>query len=365
MARVLNKFQFGIELECFVPYSNNSIDFSENKEQLLKRLTDHHIAMGYDAEVAVSYAERAIANYNYNSLDNLTSFNHEMRVAGIDVGTDGSISPPSDFNGYEVRGGVFNEDNIVEKVTAITTIAKKHKADVNKTCGFHVHTSHKKFLERVNIVRLVHVWSAIEDVLFLTQPQSRFNNRYCFRLLKPFIWGSFDDLPVQKRELAEKLGQADRYTSLNLTALKKYHTVEVRLHSGTLDKEKILNWIELLKAIYTYVFNSYDKIEVQKVFEMPINKEKVEYVFNLLKLSDEVKAHFTDRIDRFYTEDNWKIYTDKLAKQNADANNALIEKQTLIEKKKRVELARKRYETANSELSNARTAFDRVVGSLQ
>ena len=41
----------------------------------------------------------------------------------------------------------------------------------------------------------------------------------------------------------------DRYYMINGTALKKYKTIEVRLHSGTTNFNKIKNWVELLKGI--------------------------------------------------------------------------------------------------------------------
>lgn len=365
MARVLNKFQYGIELECYTPYSIPNVEYEETREQIVERLKARYIANGYDEDGAQIRAVQAFNSGNYTTNSNLTDLHTKIAEVGAEVVSDGSIQSPNGENGTEIRGGVYDDENIEQKVTELCRIANAHGSDVNKSCGFHVHTSHKRFLHRPTLNKLVHVWAAIEDVLFLTQPQSRFNNRYCYRLLKPFISGDFDNLPKEKRELVRKMNGIDRYTSLNLSALGKHHTVEVRLHSGTLDKEKIINWVKLLRSIYTYVFDFYDKEKVAEIFNMPISKEKVQAVFELIGLSEELKTYYTERIAKFYTEDNWNVYTEKLAKQNLDANKVLLDKEKLVEYRRRVDRARKQYEARQSELNAVNQEFTQVVRTLQ
>jgi hypothetical protein len=58
-------------------------------------------------------------------------------------------------------------------------------------------------------------------------PESRKNNTYC--------------------ELRGSM--TNRYSAINGSAIKKYNTIEVRLHSSTIDEIKILNWINLLTLI--------------------------------------------------------------------------------------------------------------------
>lgn len=361
MARVINKFQYGVELECFVPTD----EIIEEKEQIIERIRIDLIDEGYNEDKARDVAIRRYNEGYYQPLRQHTDFINKIKEAGAEVVTDGSITSPDDTYKAEIRAGVYSDANVEEKIAEICEIANSHNANVNKSCGYHLHTSHTKFLQRPTINRLVHVWSAIEDVLYLTQPQSRFNNHYCRRLLRPFIGGSYENLPKQKREIAQKLSNLDRYTSLNLKSLSKHKTVEVRLHSGTLDKDKIINWIKLMKAIYEYVFYFYDKDVVHKILNMPINTEKVQIVFELLQLSDELKAYFTNRINKFYDESNWQIYTERLAQQNIEANKALLERQEILAYKKKVEKIRLKYEEINRKYKERYEKFINTVEDLK
>jgi hypothetical protein len=60
-------------------------------------------------------------------------------------------------------------------------------------------------------------------------PPSRLNNTYC--------------------KLSASGYTGNRYHAINKTALKLFGTIEVRLHSGTTDFNKIANWCELLYSI--------------------------------------------------------------------------------------------------------------------
>jgi hypothetical protein len=62
-------------------------------------------------------------------------------------------------------------------------------------------------------------------------PKSRRNNRYC------------------RIGVSGRRDGADRYYAVNATALNKYQTIEIRLHSGTVDYGKISRWTELCYLI--------------------------------------------------------------------------------------------------------------------
>lgn len=66
-------------------------------------------------------------------------------------------------------------------------------------------------------------------------PPSRVKNGYC---IPEKVYESFD----------ESTGD-ERYCGINKTAYDKHETIEVRIHSGSLNAEKINNWIKLLVKI--------------------------------------------------------------------------------------------------------------------
>lgn len=291
-------FTYGIELECFVPYETN-------------RLTDTPFDRSSD--------HRGVQQ----------SLTAEIASIGANSGSDGSIRYNSNCFPIETRSDVVNNQNMETHLTKLCEVLNKYKADVNNSCGYHAHIAHPLFFKRFNLLRLVHVWAAIEDVMFATQPSSRFNNQYCKRLLRPYIQGNFDKLPQRKQRLVQEMSGQDRYMALNLSALRKHSTVEVRLHAGTTNPTKIINWIKLLRAIYAYVFYSYNKADVNELFNMTLSMEKVQKALDLIGVEDDVKTHFIERTQSFNDDKSLKEYGEKLVKQTKSAIEAMGKKQQL------------------------------------
>lgn len=97
---------------------------------------------------------------------------------------------------------------------------------VNRSCGLHVHFDMRgRRLEEVTkIAKRADKWlRALQELV----PTSRRENRYC-------------RFGVSTR---------DRYHAVNLCSFSKFETLEIRLHSGTVDYSKTLAWIRLCELI--------------------------------------------------------------------------------------------------------------------
>lgn len=97
---------------------------------------------------------------------------------------------------------------------------------VNKSCGLHIHLDCRgKTSDEVwQLARRVDKWLfALRELV----PESRRDNRYA------------------------KFGasKTDRYRAVNFTAFREHGTLEVRLHSGTVDYTKVISWIRLLELL--------------------------------------------------------------------------------------------------------------------
>lgn len=106
-------------------------------------------------------------------------------------------------------------------------------AQVNASCGLHVHLDQRvHYYDSSSTIRQRYT-NLVKSlsVLLHTQPASRRKNRYC------------------KRNRSDTYHSAKRYRAVNSAALCKYRTLEVRLHAGTIDAEKIINWVKLLRLI--------------------------------------------------------------------------------------------------------------------
>jgi len=153
-------------------------------------------------------------------------------------------------------------EEVVRVLHAVNTdpAVKRFKLKVDSTTGCHVHFGYnyrqaKKFQNLVQFVR------RFEGALFTLCSASRFGdgitqNEYCMPLL-----GAVSD------EEVSELSNADCIRNMFCAHDMRYHTVnlslfdsnpqrlEVRMHSGTTDPQKILLWVALWQNIFNCLSN--------------------------------------------------------------------------------------------------------------
>lgn len=125
------------------------------------------------------------------------------------------------------------------------------RAYVNNTCGLHVHfdmrvvpgaTTTQEIEKQVKKYgeRLARAVPALKMLL----PKSRRNNQFCLNVI--------NELPKANAMPMPNGGiDKDRYSFINLKSYRRFETIEVRGHSGTLNADKVLNWTALCEKIMT------------------------------------------------------------------------------------------------------------------
>lgn len=214
----------------------------------------------------------------------------ELKLAKIyrtSVRYDGSLRPDSGQVGVEITL-LLNTDKGFGPLVALCELLKtKFKVKVNTSCGLHVHFDYSKKglgeaqLAAKRVAKFI-------PILALLQPESRRCNSYC----KPRV---------------SKL-RGDRYYAVNMTSYQKHGTIEIRMHSGSVDAAKIQNWVNLLRTIFsTPVIGRVNSI--QDMFDkLSLKDELVKYVderyykFNELVASPEVQATFDGLVQTSGTE---------------------------------------------------------------
>lgn len=244
-------------------------------------------------------------------------------------GTDGSIHPPEGYRGFELRTEPLKRQEMWSYLKGLLRYTYKNNCGVNSSCGLHLHASHPKFFNAEYIKKLVFFWISIEDVIMSTQPKGRFNNYYCKRTLFQYINDYGRIIPEEKEELIREMSNKDRYSALNLSALQKHGTIEIRLHEGTLDLVKVEAWVTLMKAIFDHVMNNYNPVTTRILFNQDISEEKINKVFELLKIPVDVVEFYKERIKKF----GWK----RLKKQTEVAKECIAIQKAKIDALKKVE----------------------------
>ena len=139
---------------------------------------------------------------------------------------DGSVTSNDKYDPAELK--ICTPHNKLEEtVSFVTKILSLHSCVVDKSCGLHVHLDARNDNALNMFNKLIDQQSCLFDLV----PSSRRNNQYCRSTKRTdFCKGS-------------------RYKSINSTAYSKFRTLEVRLHGGTIDPNKIINWVTLLSTI--------------------------------------------------------------------------------------------------------------------
>jgi hypothetical protein len=173
----------------------------------------------------------------------------------VSLGDDGSIEPYDDIgapncvncgqydDGYSPKCGcgfrkyfVPYELRILCKqfqrkkvISEVCRILRSVNARVNNTCGLHMHLDMrgKNDEQRKEVYRNLYY---LQDMMTKVVESSRRHNSYC-RL-------------NDTKYLAEAM--RNRYSAINATALRKYGTLEVRLHHGTISARDLSHWADLL-----------------------------------------------------------------------------------------------------------------------
>lgn len=240
----------GVEIECFVPKNE---DFECNCD----RDSDDCNCDRDNDSILSDMREYVLAN----------------RIKGVCFKGDGSINCDDEYQALEVC--VLTKIGDMSNLEAVCKMLSHFKAEVNKSCGLHVHLDMRdaKALGRdagqTLVTRRARNITNAMDLMVSMQPQSRRSNTYC--------------------KLGSSKFRGDRYYAVNKTAYGKYNTLEVRLHSSTTNYEKIQNWVKLV-----YMLSRKN------------NNKKVKNLGDLMnlfpELSDEYITYLEGRIRTFSPE---------------------------------------------------------------
>lgn len=171
------------------------------------------------------------------------------------------VSDSSVRGGFEVVSPVLQGEAGIDEAMAVTTALDDAGARVNRSCGFHVHFDASD-LTAGHIRTIVRRYAAHEAEIDATMPPSRRGsaNTFCNTL-----GGIVERVtaPNTIRDMA--MAQPGRYYKVNLQSFMRHGTIEFRQHSGTVNANKVGNWVRFLGE-----FIDACRTEVAPVAEVPV-----------------------------------------------------------------------------------------------
>lgn len=213
----------GIEIECFMPYESLSPYNLTRREA-------------------------------YHKLGRLLK---QHRITNVTLKEDGSIESPNEERFFEVEINLLINRHDYGPLQRLCDLLKALDTHVNKSCGLHVHLDCRD------------LGTTLERVMRTTIAKTYWAGVPYTKLVQEYVGGTFEGL----NERGDRLGSAlplmlrmvnksrrnntycsaevsevdgGHHKAINIAAFKKHGTIEVRLHQGTINFNKIKNWIEFL-----------------------------------------------------------------------------------------------------------------------
>lgn len=147
----------------------------------------------------------------------------------IEIKDDSSLDGTEAFPECHELCLLTTEKKFASTVKKLCKVLKKH-CSVNKSCGLHVHLDMRMRDVETAYANLFEA----QGLLYSMVPASRLISGYADYV------GYYE--PVEANT-------SDRYVGINKNAYDSHTTLEVRLHSGSVNAEKIINWVSLLLKI--------------------------------------------------------------------------------------------------------------------
>jgi hypothetical protein len=169
-----------------------------------------------------------------------------LNTEGWIMGSDSSINSHSIkfWAGYELKSPPLevNNKNLKLVKNLVDELKEKTRGVVNTTCGLHVHLSAAGMTSEHKL-RVARRYANFEDQFdkFMHPSRRENNNTYCRSLKDVLSYHSQPSLEsFNSHYLKVNLGNCVR------ERMNKY-TIEFRHHHGSLDGERIANWVKLLQ----------------------------------------------------------------------------------------------------------------------
>lgn len=189
----------------------------------------------------------------------IESYNHITRRHWKIV-TDSSIRGNK---GFELVSPILQGEAGITEMKKVCEILKQCGAKVNLSCGTHVHID----AHSINLgswKRIYINYARLEKVIDDFMPKSRKgNNNYYTKGFSTMT--NFEEKISNARSLVEIDNFfGSRYFKINPKSYARHNTIEFRQHSGTVEFEKISNWVRFLGNLITF---SEDNLVTDKSLE--------------------------------------------------------------------------------------------------
>lgn len=205
---------------------------------------------------------------------------------------DGSV------DGMEFVSPPMWGDQGYEQTKILCRFARENRFEIDAACGFHIHINLNDVREddKLRAVALGYLYT--EDVWQKFVSKARARNYYCTSV----DYGELDVLEARNFGSFVENSSCDgtRYNWVNWHAWSRFNTVEIRLHSPTLNYRKITNWNTAHLRFVDFCLD----LDIDGVQDMFRDKEDAEIFSALSQIwnDESLTTYFKDRAEHFGNE---------------------------------------------------------------
>lgn len=267
----------GVEIECFIPYETMTERFSGMKNENGRDIIffdNTELCECSNSDCELNHNEDNLNEPRYSAFqDGLSQYFKRLKLKRVSIKDDGSINTPDHLKYMSAEITIVFNRHDREPLKQLCSALNDLDTRVNKSCGLHVHLDMRDTLKRNIDAKLgqrlfskrARRLGACVKLFGQMVPKSRRDNNYC--------------------RLGSSRKTGDRYYAINLTAMEKYQTIEVRLHSGTAQFDKISNWIDLLLLVSRNEKPLVGIDSLEKLLERcPVPDYLIDYIEKRIKL---------------------------------------------------------------------------------
>lgn len=203
--------------------------------------------------------------------------NQKLNTFGIELETQSSFESSDYFtrtsdgsiDGCEYVSYILPVNSEGFKVVKdFTKHAISCNAKIDKECGYHVHLGNYNNTY-LNFKKVWLGYTILENEFYSMMSPSRRKNLYCRRFSVDYTASSigsknsyarllshyYESFVRAKYTVPNDSYNSKRYYYVNLHVWLSRGTVEFRLHSGTMNYQKIINWLQINKKLMDYLTN--------------------------------------------------------------------------------------------------------------
>ena len=171
------------------------------------------------------------------------------------------------------------------------------KPALSTRCSLHVHMdfSHKTMY---SLIKFITLYALYEPYFFEAVGRERKGNHFCLRLSDAYKYVRDVSTGFAKQSLGDVGGEGVRYMALNLAALFKFGSVEVRLHEGTANEEVVQRWVDVLFELVDLAQHNFTMTPSDYIYQVSGKGLKEFTQMYLPKTWDLIKDNYHDVSDR-------------------------------------------------------------------